>query len=99
MRRSRAGHAPVAPVTRQEDTLHVFITRHPYEWAESMRRNAFYASLHKGREMGVYLTLEWLSMNIQTNAQKRCGEAHSVPQHRYNDGHNAVDVMFVYNVI
>ena len=32
-----------AACARQEDTLHLFITRHPYEWIDSMRRNAFFA--------------------------------------------------------
>ena len=47
----------------------MLVTRHPYEWAASMRRNGFYAGLHKGREMDVFLTLEWMALWIQPQQQ------------------------------
>ena len=49
---------------RQESTLHVLVTRHPYEWLDSMRRNAFYNNFHKGQPMAKFLTLEYISLDV-----------------------------------
>ena len=64
-------HAPTraTPAHPQGETLHVLVTRHPYEWAASMRRNGFYASLHKGRAMADFLTLQWMSLDISPTHQ------------------------------
>ena len=48
----------------QESTLHVLVTRHPYEWLDSMRRNAFYNNFHKGQPMAKFLTLEYISLDV-----------------------------------
>jgi hypothetical protein len=55
----------------QNETLHILVTRHPYEWLESMRRNAFYSGFHKGLEMDKFLTLEWMSLDIEPATQLR----------------------------
>ena len=49
----------------------MLVTRHPYEWAASMRRNGFYASLHKGHDMATFLSLQWMSLEVQPNDQLR----------------------------
>mmetsp|Transcript_58962 Transcript_58962/g.156273 ORF Transcript_58962/g.156273 Transcript_58962/m.156273 type:complete len:478 (-) Transcript_58962:388-1821(-) len=48
----------------QDETLHILVTRHPYEWIESMQRNGFYAPFHKGLPMKQFLALEWLSLDM-----------------------------------
>ena len=49
---------------REEGVLHVLVTRHPYEWLDSMRRNAFYINFHKRQDMASFLTLEYTSLDV-----------------------------------
>mmetsp|Transcript_88751 Transcript_88751/g.236247 ORF Transcript_88751/g.236247 Transcript_88751/m.236247 type:complete len:632 (+) Transcript_88751:98-1993(+) len=53
-----------ADLAKADETLHVLVTRHPYEWIDSMRRNGFYTPFHKGLPMDKFLTLEWLSLDM-----------------------------------
>jgi hypothetical protein len=59
---------PLTPA-RQGETLHILVTRHPYEWVSSMRRNAFYATFHKNLDMGSFLTLQWMSVDVKPEYQ------------------------------
>ncbi len=56
----------------QSTTLHLLVSRHPYEWLTSMRRNSFYANFHKGLPMPAFLTLEWMSVDLPAEGQARC---------------------------
>ena len=49
----------------------MLVTRHPYEWLDSMRRNAFYNNFHKGQPMAKFLTLEYISLDVN-NGLSRC---------------------------
>eukprot|EP00292_Cryptomonas_paramecium_P011848 CAMPEP_0113693512 /NCGR_PEP_ID=MMETSP0038_2-20120614/19705_1 /TAXON_ID=2898 /ORGANISM="Cryptomonas paramecium" /LENGTH=292 /DNA_ID=CAMNT_0000615591 /DNA_START=468 /DNA_END=1343 /DNA_ORIENTATION=+ /assembly_acc=CAM_ASM_000170 len=42
-------------------TLHLLITRHPYEWMVSMQRGGFGASLLRTQNMSEFLRTEWVS--------------------------------------
>jgi hypothetical protein len=42
----------------------VLVTRHPYEWLDSVRRNAFYNNFHKKQPMTKFLTLEYISLDV-----------------------------------
>mmetsp|Transcript_58976 Transcript_58976/g.156398 ORF Transcript_58976/g.156398 Transcript_58976/m.156398 type:complete len:560 (-) Transcript_58976:776-2455(-) len=53
-----------ADLEQSDETLHILVTRHPYEWIESMQRNGFYAPFHKGLPMKQFLALEWLSLDM-----------------------------------
>lgn len=44
-------------------TLFFLVTRHPYEWLQSMRRNPFWANCHKNRSLVDFMSLEWMSFN------------------------------------
>jgi hypothetical protein len=57
----------------QADTLHLLVTRHPYEWLSSMRQNGFYATFHKNQDMLTFLTLEWMSVDLSADDQARFG--------------------------
>ena len=39
----------------QENALHVLVTRHPYEWLDSMRRNGFYTNFHRNQVIYIYI--------------------------------------------
>ena len=45
------------------ETLYIHISRHPYEWIQSMRRNPFWANYHKNMSMLDFISLEWMSFN------------------------------------
>eukprot|EP00292_Cryptomonas_paramecium_P011667 CAMPEP_0113727112 /NCGR_PEP_ID=MMETSP0038_2-20120614/40876_1 /TAXON_ID=2898 /ORGANISM="Cryptomonas paramecium" /LENGTH=306 /DNA_ID=CAMNT_0000657933 /DNA_START=675 /DNA_END=1596 /DNA_ORIENTATION=+ /assembly_acc=CAM_ASM_000170 len=36
-----------ANLENSSETLHILVTRHPYEWIDSMQKNGFYAPFHK----------------------------------------------------
>ncbi len=59
-----------------EDSLHLLVTRHPYEWLDSMRRNAFYNNFHKGQNMSRFLTLQYTSLDVR-NTETRCASGGS----------------------
>ncbi len=42
----------------------MLVTRHPYEWLDSVRRNAFYNNFHKKQPMTKFLTLEYISLDV-----------------------------------
>ena len=60
---------PPPPPPAQGEALHILVTRHPYEWLQSMRRNGFYAAFHKNLDMTTFLTLEWMSLDISPDHQ------------------------------
>ncbi len=55
----------------------MLVSRHPYEWLTSMRRNAFYANFHKGLPMLAFLTLQWMSVVLSPAGQSRCSHSQS----------------------
>jgi hypothetical protein len=44
-----------------------------------MRRNAFYAPMHKGLGMVGFLTLQWKSVDVKPEDQRMCAPAPSHP--------------------
>jgi hypothetical protein len=54
-----------ANVHDHEETLHILVSRHPYEWLASMRQHPYYAGLHYDKSMTDFLTLEWASFRLR----------------------------------
>ena len=52
------------------ETLYIHLTRHPYEWIQSMRRNPFWANLHKQKSMHDFISLEWMSLDYINGSNK-----------------------------
>jgi hypothetical protein len=54
-----------ANVHNHEETLHILVSRHPYEWLASMRQHPYYAGLHYNKSMIDFLTQEWASFRLR----------------------------------
>ena len=55
----------------------MLVTRHPYEWLDSVRRNAFYNNFHKGQvpfyALNSGLSKELLTVSCNTFESGRMG--------------------------
>mmetsp|Transcript_19179 Transcript_19179/g.52939 ORF Transcript_19179/g.52939 Transcript_19179/m.52939 type:complete len:663 (+) Transcript_19179:104-2092(+) len=48
----------------EENALNLLVTRHPYEWADSLRRVAPHMNLHKMQPMERFLTMEHFTLDV-----------------------------------
>mmetsp|Transcript_19182 Transcript_19182/g.52958 ORF Transcript_19182/g.52958 Transcript_19182/m.52958 type:complete len:655 (+) Transcript_19182:58-2022(+) len=48
----------------EENALNILVTRHPYEWADSLRRVAPHMNLHKMQPMERFLTMEHFTLDV-----------------------------------
>jgi len=63
-----------ADFSKQDSTLNILVTRHPYEWLSSMKRHPFYAHLHYNMpSMEAFLLREWVSFQVGKGAPKPKG--------------------------